>query len=161
MYETDVLDFSSPELALKSGEESTFTVLAPGQSFELTHDLAGVYNFTRSGAGEYKFSAGNIFQYVDASGKLATVAANTQSHKLNVDGSLASFKGIPNHDRPGIARRAIGYTSCTADRQALIATAVNSANTYVANVNTYFAGGGVTTRWTVSSYACILSVDDN
>lgn len=47
---------SSPELALKSGDESKFTVLAPGESFEVTHELAGVYNFTRSGAGDYNVS---------------------------------------------------------------------------------------------------------
>ena len=148
---TNAFNFSSPELALKSGEASKFTVLAPGQSFELTHDLAGVYNFTRSGAGEYKFSAGNIFQYVDASGKLATVAADTQSHKLKVDGSLASFKGAPNHDRRGLARRAIGYTSCSSTRQTQIATAANSAVTYAANAVSYLNGiSSGTTRWTVS-----------
>ncbi|KAG9123604.1 hypothetical protein FRC07_014586, partial [Ceratobasidium sp. 392] len=138
----------SPDLALKSGDESKFAVLAPGQSFELVHDLAGVYNFTRSGVGEYKFSAGNVFQYVDASGKLATVAADTQSHKLNVAGLLASFKGAPNHDRSGFARRAIGFTSCTSARQTLITTAANSANTYVANANSYLAGiSSGTTRY--------------
>ncbi|CAE6500423.1 unnamed protein product [Rhizoctonia solani] len=139
----------SPELALKSGDESKFAVLAPGQSFELTHDLAGVYNFTSSGAGEYQFSASNVFQYVDSNGKLATISADTQSHKLKVGGSLASAKGAPNHDRRGISRRAIGYTSCTSARQTLIATAANSANTYVANANTYLAGiSSGTTRYT-------------
>ncbi|CUA74943.1 peptidyl-Lys metalloendopeptidase [Rhizoctonia solani] len=139
----------SPELALKSGDESKFAVLAPGQSFELTHDLAGVYNFTRSGAGEYKFSAGNVFQYVDSNGQLATVAAETQSHKLKVGGALASAKGMPNHDRRGISRRAIGYTSCTSARQTLIATAANSANSYVSAANSYLAGiSSGTTRYT-------------
>ncbi|CAE6423933.1 unnamed protein product [Rhizoctonia solani] len=139
----------SPELALKSGDESKFAVLAPGQSFELTHDLAGVYNFTRSGAGDYKFSAGNVFQYVDSNGQLATVAAEAQSHKLKVGGSLASFKGAPKHDRSGIARRAIGYTSCSSTRQSQIATAANSANSYVSSANSYLAGiSSGTTRYT-------------
>ncbi|KAF8759021.1 peptidyl-Lys metalloendopeptidase [Rhizoctonia solani] len=139
----------SPELALKSGDESKFAVLAPGQSFELTHDLAGVYNFTRSGAGDYKFSAGNVFQYVDSNGQLATVAAEAQSHKLKVGGSLASFKGAPKHDKSGIARRAIGYTSCSSTRQSQIATAANSANSYVSSANSYLAGiSSGTTRYT-------------
>ncbi|KAG9102739.1 hypothetical protein FRC06_001271 [Ceratobasidium sp. 370] len=139
----------SPELALKSGDESKFAVLAPGQSFELVHDLAGVYNFTRSGAGEYKFSASNVFQYVDASGKLVTVAADTQSHKLSVGGKLASLKGLPKHDRSGLARRAIGFRSCSSTQQSQITTAANSANTYVANANTYLAGiSSGTTRYT-------------
>lgn len=31
-----------------------FVVLSPGQSISLEHDLAGIYNFTRVGAGEFK-----------------------------------------------------------------------------------------------------------
>ncbi|KAB5596496.1 Peptidyl-Lys metalloendopeptidase [Ceratobasidium theobromae] len=132
----------SPELALKSGDESKFAVIAPGQSFELTHDLAGVYNFTRTGAGEYKASS-------RAYSRLATVEAETQSHKFKVGGSLASAKGLPNHGTRGLSRRAIGYTSCTSARQSLIATAANSANTYVANANSYLAGiSSGTTRYT-------------
>jgi peptidyl-Lys metalloendopeptidase len=126
-------------------------VLAPGQSFELTHDLAGVYNFTSSGAGEYQFSASNIFQYVDASGKLATVAADTQSHKLKVDGSLASFKGVPNHDRRGLRPRTVTFNGCTSTQQSQISTAASSAVTYAANAVTYLNGiSSGTTRWTVS-----------
>ncbi|KAG8771395.1 hypothetical protein FRC12_003640 [Ceratobasidium sp. 428] len=132
----------SPELALKSGDESKFTVLAPGQSFELTHDLAGVYDFTHSGAGRYQFSAGNVFQYVDASGKLATVTADTdtQTHELGLGGKLVSLKGRPNHDKSSLARRAIGFKSCSSTQQSQITTAANSANTYVANASKYLAG---------------------
>lgn len=130
----------SPQSALNSGDESKFVVLAPGESFELTHDLAGVYNFTRSGAGEYNFSAGNVFQYVDESGQLATVVAETESNKFKVAGSLASFKNKPHHDRRGIARRAIGFNGCSSTQQSQITTAANSANTYIANAVSYLDG---------------------
>ncbi|QRW27459.1 peptidyl-Lys metalloendopeptidase [Rhizoctonia solani] len=135
----------SPELALKSGDESKFAVLAPGQSFELTHDLAGVYNFTRSGA----VLCWKRLPIRRLNGQLATVAAEAQSHKLKVGGSLASFKGAPKHDKSGIARRAIGYTSCSSTRQSQIATAANSANSYVSSANSYLAGiSSGTTRYT-------------
>ncbi|KAG9123603.1 hypothetical protein FRC07_014585 [Ceratobasidium sp. 392] len=130
----------SPEQALKSGDVSKFAVLAPGQSFELVHDLAGVYDFTRSGAGRYKVSAGNVFQYVDASSKLATVTADIQSHELGLGGNLASLKGKPSHDTSSLARRAIGFKSCSSTQQSQITTAANSANTYVANASKYLAG---------------------
>lgn len=45
---------SSPEYAVKNNNAADFAVLAPGQVFELTHNLAGVYNFTNTGAGEFK-----------------------------------------------------------------------------------------------------------
>lgn len=44
---------SSPELAAKGADEAAFTVLAPAETFELSHDPAGVYNFTSSGTGNY------------------------------------------------------------------------------------------------------------
>ncbi|KAB5596497.1 Peptidyl-Lys metalloendopeptidase [Ceratobasidium theobromae] len=127
----------SPELALKLGGESTFTVLAPGESFQMTHDLAGVYNFTSSGTGDYKtylikFSANNIFQYVDAKGQLGVVTADTQSSKFEMGGALVSFKHSDQHHARGITRRAFGYTYCSQASQAAIRAAVVSANAYVA-----------------------------
>ncbi|CAE6500415.1 unnamed protein product [Rhizoctonia solani] len=129
----------SPELALKSGDESNFMVLAAGESFELTHSLAGVYNFTRSGAGEYDFSANNIFQYVDENGQLATVTAETVAvtNKLSLAGSLVSLRHMQNFKRRRITRRDISYKSCSSDQQLLISAAANSANEYVANATTY------------------------
>ncbi|CAE6336385.1 unnamed protein product [Rhizoctonia solani] len=130
----------SPELALKSGDESNFMTLAAGQSFELIHSLAGVYNFTRSGAGEYNFSANNVFQYVDENGQLATVIAETGADKLKLGGSLVSFRHNQSFNRRRITRRYVGYKGCSAQQQLLINLAVDSANEYVANATTYLDG---------------------
>ncbi|KAH7340845.1 hypothetical protein B0J17DRAFT_716024 [Rhizoctonia solani] len=130
----------SPELALKSGDESNFMVLAAGESFELAHSLAGVYNFTRSGAGEYNFSASNIFQYVDENGQLASVIAETETNKLRLGGSLVSLRHKQSPKWRGITRRDIGYKDCSPDQQSLINAAANSANEYVANATAYLDG---------------------
>lgn len=45
---------SSPNYVVKNNNPADFTILAPGQTYELTHNLAGVYNFTNTGAGEFK-----------------------------------------------------------------------------------------------------------
>lgn len=138
----------SPQLAAKRTDDAAFTVLAPGQSFELTHDLAGVYNFTTSGAGNYQFSAANVFQYVGSDGQLNTIAADAQSHTLAVSGKLASSKGRPVK-RSGLQRRGISYNSCSSSEQSLIKTAASSSNTYVANASSYLSGiSSGTTRWT-------------
>ncbi|QRV85906.1 peptidyl-Lys metalloendopeptidase [Ceratobasidium sp. AG-Ba] len=114
----------SPQLAAKRTDTAAFTVLAPGQSFELTHELAG-------------FSALNVFQYVGADGDLGTISADAQSHTLAVSGKLASSKGRPVHRR-GLQRRGISYNSCSSTRQSQIATAASSSNTISSG----------TTRWT-------------
>ncbi|CAE6521866.1 unnamed protein product [Rhizoctonia solani] len=139
----------SPELALKSGDESNFMVLAAGESFGMTHSLAGVYNFTRSGAGEYSFSASNIFQYVDENGQLASVIAETETNKLRLGGSLVSLRHKQGSNWRGVTRRDIGYRGCSSDQQSLISAAANSANGYVANATTYLdAISAGTTRYT-------------
>ncbi|KAF8609972.1 peptidyl-Lys metalloendopeptidase [Ceratobasidium sp. AG-I] len=137
----------SPELAAKGTDEAAFTVLVPGQTFELTHDLAGVYNFTSSGTGNYKFSAANVFQYVASDGTLSTIAADTQSHTLALSGKLASSKGHPIK-RSGLQRRGITYNSCSSTQQSQISTAASSSNSYVAAATSYLNGmTGSTTRF--------------
>ncbi|CAE6414182.1 unnamed protein product [Rhizoctonia solani] len=139
----------SPELALKSGDESNFMVLASGESFALTHSLAGVYNFTRTGAGEYNFSASNIFQYVDENGQLAAVTAEVVTNKLRLGGSLVALRHKQNLSRRRIARRDIGYNGCSEIQRPQISTAANFANEYVTNATAYLGGISTgTTRYT-------------
>ncbi|KAF8609943.1 deuterolysin M35 metalloprotease [Ceratobasidium sp. AG-I] len=138
----------SPEYAIKNNNAADFAVLAPGQAFELTHSLAGVYNFTNTGAGEFKFDASNIFQYVDASGKLSTIEASTTSKKIGINGNLVSSRGLPKIESRSLGKR-VAYVGCTAARQTLINTAVASANSYVSGASTYLST--LTTgkaRWT-------------
>ncbi|KAG8742473.1 hypothetical protein FRC11_014311, partial [Ceratobasidium sp. 423] len=134
-----------PSKAAALAKESTFTVLAPGQSIEVEHDLAGVYNFTQSGEGAYNFGAANIFNYVDEAGELKTIEASSNSHQFKLAGKLA----VPNGYTNSISRRAVSYTGCTSTQQSQISTAATSSNTYVANANSYLAGiSSGTTRYT-------------
>ncbi|CAE6506031.1 unnamed protein product [Rhizoctonia solani] len=134
-----------PSKAAADAKESTFTVLAPGQSIEVEHNLAGVYNFTQSGEGAYSFDAGNLFNYVDESGQLKTIEASSNSHQFKLAGKLVA----PTGHTSSLSRRAVTYTGCTSTQQSQISTAATSSNTYVANVNSYLAGiSSGTTRYT-------------
>ncbi|CAE7161413.1 unnamed protein product [Rhizoctonia solani] len=135
-----------PSKAAAAPGESTFTVLAPGQSVEVEHNLAGVYNFTQSGEGAYSFGASNVFNFVDESGELKTIEASSNSHQFKLAGKLA----VPHSSSSSsISRRAVTYTGCTSTQQSQISTAATSSNTYVANVNSYLAGiSSGTTRYT-------------
>ncbi|QRW06914.1 peptidyl-Lys metalloendopeptidase [Ceratobasidium sp. AG-Ba] len=88
-----------PSKAAALGKDATFTVLAPGQSFKIVHELAGVYNFTSTGEGAYTFGAGNVFNYIDESGALKTIQAssNKQVHR---SGPGQSFKIV--HELAGV-----------------------------------------------------------
>ncbi|CAE6350519.1 unnamed protein product [Rhizoctonia solani] len=65
-----------PSKAAQSTQSSAFTVLAPDQTIEIDHDLGCTYSFTGCGESSYNFSASNVFNYVDESGKLNTIEAS-------------------------------------------------------------------------------------
>ncbi|KAF8710374.1 peptidyl-Lys metalloendopeptidase, partial [Rhizoctonia solani] len=129
----------SPDAIVKKNNAASFTILEPGQSFEITHSLAGVYNFTNTGAGNFKLdTVSNVFEYVDASGNLATIEAATQSKKVGVSGKLVSTRGLPKVEARSLGKRA--YVGCNSDQQSLIATAAKSANEYVKEASSYLSG---------------------
>ncbi|KAJ1309540.1 hypothetical protein OPQ81_006313 [Rhizoctonia solani] len=119
----------SPEAAVKKNNAAGFTTLAPGQSFEITHSLAGVYNFTNTGAGDFKLDAlSNVFEYIDSSGNLAMIEASTESKKIGLSGKLVST---------------------VTSQQARIAEAVTVANEYVSGATSYLNRiNSRTTRYT-------------
>ncbi|KAH7341105.1 hypothetical protein B0J17DRAFT_716261 [Rhizoctonia solani] len=124
----------SPEAVAKTNNAANFATLAPGQTFEITHNLAGVYNFTNTGAGEFKIDASNVFQYVDASGKLATIEATSESKKFGITGNL----GLPKIQTRSLGKR-VAFVGCSSTRQSQINSAVTAANNYVSGASTYLA----------------------
>ncbi|KAG8721302.1 hypothetical protein FRC09_008105 [Ceratobasidium sp. 395] len=150
-----------PSQAAALNQDDVFTVLAPGQSINITHDLAGAYNFTLRGEGLYDFNAANVFTYVDASGALKTTEASTTSNQFSIAGKLAAG----NDHAPALSRRAVTYTGCSPAQQSQILDAATESNKYVSEANTYLAGisSGTAryTNWfgnfTVSGYNDVLS----
>ncbi|KAH7341106.1 peptidyl-Lys metalloendopeptidase [Rhizoctonia solani] len=127
----------SPEAVVKKNNAASFTILAPGQSFEITHSLAGVYNFTNTGAGDFKLdTVSNVFQYVDASGNLATIEASTESKKVGLTGNLVSTRGLPKVEVRSLGKR-VSYVGCSSTQQSQIASAVTAANNYVSSAVKY------------------------
>ncbi|KAG8724812.1 hypothetical protein FRC09_013773 [Ceratobasidium sp. 395] len=105
-----------PSQVAALNQEDVFTVLAPGQSIDITHDLAGVYNFTLPGEGLYNFGAANVFTYADASGALRTIEASTTSNQFSIAGKLADG----SDHAPALSRRDVTYTGCSPTQQSQI-----------------------------------------
>ncbi|CAE6412706.1 unnamed protein product [Rhizoctonia solani] len=124
----------SPEAVAKANNAANFAILAPGQTFEITHNLAGVYNFTNTGAGEFKIDASNVFQYIDSNGKLAKIEATSESKKFGITGNL----GLPKIQARSLGKR-VSYVGCSSTRQSQINSAVTAANNYVSGASTYLA----------------------
>ncbi|QRV92782.1 peptidyl-Lys metalloendopeptidase [Ceratobasidium sp. AG-Ba] len=126
-----------PANAAALNKNSTFTVLAPGQTFEITHDLAGVYDFTSSGEGSYSFDTANVFDYVDAAGTLVNIEASSNTHQFKIAGKLGESNDRTSPSR--LSRRAVTYTGCSSSQQPLISAAATASDNYVSKVNSYLA----------------------
>ncbi|CAE6381976.1 unnamed protein product [Rhizoctonia solani] len=139
-----------PATAAAKARDADFTVLAPGQSIEVDHTLAGVYNFTSAGEGAYKFAAKSVFNYVDASGELKTIEASSNSNQFKLAGKLvAPSTSAKTRAARGVSKRVVSYTGCSSSQQTLVSAAAIASNTYVANANTYLNGiSSGTTRYT-------------
>ncbi|KAL4246974.1 secreted metalloproteinase M35 [Abortiporus biennis] len=130
------------DTAIKVGDASAFTVLAPGQSVALTHDLSAAYNFTSSGAGAYTVEANNLFHYVDpATNKAVPIYANAEVHSAKVAGQLAVARNT-------LTKRAT-FTGCSSSQQSGLNAAAPAAQTYAANALSYLqAHTSSTSRYT-------------
>lgn len=121
----------SPTVAVQAGD---FTVLPPGSSIDVSHDLSEAYNFTSSGVGAYEFEADNLFYIVNDNKEVSTLWANqAQAYTASVAGNLAIARSEPFG---GLTKRAT-FIGCTAARQTLINTAAASAQTYAAGALSY------------------------
>ncbi|KAF8235029.1 peptidyl-Lys metalloendopeptidase [Tricholoma matsutake] len=130
-----------PSTAIAAGQDA-LTILHPGQSINVNHDLSEAYNFTLTSEGAYTIEARNLFYVVDAYNKASTLYANTAgAHITKLFGKLAVA-------RPAVSRR-MKYTSCTPSQQLQLVTAASQAQTY-ANTSSSYASTHTsnTTRYT-------------
>ncbi|CAE6441345.1 unnamed protein product [Rhizoctonia solani] len=126
----------SPEYVVRVNDPASFTVLAPGQSREVVHNLAGVYNFTQTGHGEYKIKASDTFDYVDASGNLATLKATTQSSAFELTGNI-----IPKRSYSSMLRSrqgGPGFRKCSDSQKKEVMQTIPSAETSITEALSWF-----------------------
>ncbi|KAB5587773.1 Deuterolysin M35 metalloprotease [Ceratobasidium theobromae] len=115
----------SPDYVIKNNDPTDFTVLEPGQSREITHNLAGISSY-------------DIFQYVDGSGNLATIKATTEPVTFGVGGNLVSAE-VLHKRQPRIVRRQNSpqFVSCSDSQKDTILDAVKGAEDYAQQAADY------------------------
>jgi peptidyl-Lys metalloendopeptidase len=105
------------------------TVLEPGQSVQVEHDISQAYNFTSSGEGQYSFQANNLFYQVTDDGTIATIIANEEGTTTSLSGNL------------GITRRSLDkretYVGCSDSMQSDIQAGSTAAKQYASNALSY------------------------
>ncbi|KAL0951697.1 hypothetical protein HGRIS_008373 [Hohenbuehelia grisea] len=113
-----------PQVAASSNDKKAFTVLAPGQSIAVTHNLATAYNFTRTGEGSYNFEADNLFHYIDNQNNIVPIYADAAAYTARISGRLAVVE-------PTLFKRA-RFVGCSSDQQSKLDEAAKVAQTFAA-----------------------------
>ncbi|KAF7331246.1 Peptidyl-Lys metalloendopeptidase [Mycena kentingensis (nom. inval.)] len=128
----------SPERVAANPTENSFTVLAPGASIEVSHDLSKAYNFTLSGESTYDIVASNVFTHVAEDGTLSTIRAEASDagHTTALSGELAIARRTASH----ALEKRIGFQSCSSSRQTALVSAAAAAQTYANNAVSYITG---------------------
>ncbi|KAF9018737.1 peptidyl-Lys metalloendopeptidase [Hymenopellis radicata] len=128
-----------PEYVVAKAADSSFTVLAPGESVTVSHNLGAAYNFTTSGEATYKIAPSDVFSVVDASGSLVSLKAST------VDTHTAALKGTLSVARRSNLNKRISYNGCSSSRQSTLVTAAAAAQSYASAANSYLTANTAST----------------
>ncbi|CAE6429157.1 unnamed protein product [Rhizoctonia solani] len=129
----------SPDCVIKKNDPTSFTILAPGQSHEAVHDLSGVYNFTRTGPGEYKIEALTTFDYMDETGRLASLKAMAEPSVFELTGRLVPSEKSASRFRLLKPRQSgLRFNKCSQAQQNDIAQAITDAEAYITEVRLHF-----------------------
>ncbi|ELU38680.1 hypothetical protein AG1IA_07291 [Rhizoctonia solani AG-1 IA] len=135
---TGLIVHYSPDYVVQKNNSDDFTFLDPGQTYERIHSLAGVYNFTGTGPGEYQIESYDSFYHVDNSGKIVIVKAETNSTRFKISGGLVqSRKTAPNRFNSFAQSTQMLQSGCTIDQQNVISEAATYADQYISNALTY------------------------
>ncbi|KAK0201350.1 hypothetical protein DFS33DRAFT_1346499 [Desarmillaria ectypa] len=148
-----------PSVAAKKGANHAFTVLAPGESFSVTHELGNYFNFTNTGESTYTITPLSAIQAVEDDGTLTTIGAQVTPASIALSGQLSSSSTLSSSSLGGasddrssarfLGKRA-SYTSCSSSRQSTNAQAISDSSVIAkASINHLTANpSGSTTQTT-------------
>ncbi|KAF5348371.1 hypothetical protein D9758_010885 [Tetrapyrgos nigripes] len=123
----------SPAVAARMNTSDVITIIPPGQSIKVEHDLSSAYNFTSSGEDVYDIEASNKFFVVDPATLDVTqiYAKQESSHQAKLSGTLSIARRTTS-----LAKRA-NFNGCSADQQSNINNAIPAALTYASDARDY------------------------
>ncbi|KAL0566820.1 hypothetical protein V5O48_015184 [Marasmius crinis-equi] len=144
-----------PSKIIEMDDDSLFTVLEPGKSVSIDHDLSSAYNFTGSGEGAYSVEARNKFHYVDPKTKKAVaIEAVSQEYKVSslvgklaVARSTVSTTAIERRSHPSLSKRT-GFAGCNDDQISQVFEAIPAVQKYASSALKYLQSTGNTERYT-------------
>ncbi|KAK0492372.1 hypothetical protein EDD18DRAFT_1310960 [Armillaria luteobubalina] len=120
------------------GADHAFSVLAPGDSVSVTHELGNFFNFTNAGESSYTITPLSTIQAVEEGGTLTTISAHVIPASVVLSGQLSSTWKLSSSSLGGAAdgrssarslSKRASYTSCSSSRQSINAQAITDSST--------------------------------
>ncbi|KAM5544053.1 hypothetical protein V8D89_002239 [Ganoderma adspersum] len=128
-------DFTGVMVKFSLDNASVFTVLAPGQSASVTHDLSLAYDFTSTGHGTYTVGASDLFHYISANNTVSSLRATASPHSVILTGGeLAIARRTGSLAR--VVKRAQS-TGCSSSQHDALNAAAPAAQNYTAGALAY------------------------
>ncbi|KAG6887842.1 hypothetical protein C0992_010491 [Termitomyces sp. T32_za158] len=124
-----------PATAIAAGEDAV-TVLAPGQSVEVEHDLSEAYAFDKEG--EYKIVSNNQFYFVNAQKEAVPIYAMADAHTTTLTGKLSVDRALQ--------LESVAYKGCTSAQRSTLAIAATRAKSSATNAYSYLNSHTSSTR---------------
>ncbi|KAF4622087.1 hypothetical protein D9613_009118 [Agrocybe pediades] len=114
-----------------------YSIIKPGESINVEHDLSSAYNFANSGEGKYSIQAQNMFFVVDSSDSNKVDAVYATSSPLHIYISLDNAytaelprQNVTTSKEAGTLQPAAVFVGCTAVRRTAIESAYMAAQAY-------------------------------
>jgi len=125
-----------PSTVVNNNKDSSFTVLSPCQSIDVTHELGSAYDFTNCGPGSYTFEASNLFHYVNENGDIVGIRADNHPTGLSLSGVLSNIHDV-SHPISRSTRKRATFNGCSSEQQGVLDTAVDVGQGYATDANEY------------------------
>ncbi|CAE6431572.1 unnamed protein product [Rhizoctonia solani] len=125
--------------AAKSSNPLDFTVLAPGQTINVEHNLADSYDFTRCGQGPYSVRAFKRLYHLDESGVLEAIETSANSGQFQISSAGQPSSPSRSTHNSTISKRDALFVGCDNNQKFQIMKTAIIADYLVRNANTYLA----------------------
>ncbi|KAF8749672.1 MEROPS metallopeptidase family M35 [Rhizoctonia solani] len=139
----------SPSAAVKTGKPELFTVIEPGATVNITHNLGSTYDFSGKGggAGKYKLKASTPVEATEGQIAEVAVSGRLSGPKLQPGSKGAAHGSGAFQQGPAVSKRAL-FRGCNDGQIGEIITAADRANNMAHGAHGFLRDGPwATRRW--------------
>jgi len=126
--------FTGIKMTITLEDEGVYTVIKPGETVTVEHEIAHLFDFATAGPGKYSFTPVTNFSINENNG-VAKVSADSSTVEVEVAGDLAK------RELPQLNKRAVDICT-TSSRKSFIDASYSEAKTLARGASSYISSRG-------------------